>query len=237
MRSYDQYCALARALDHVGPRWALLIVRELLLGPKRFTDLRAGLPGIANNLLADRLRQLQDDGLVSRRELPPPAASSVYELTDAGEELREAVEALIRWGGRWMISGPGSDRFRGDWLALALDALGVGARMGAETDIELIVDGESIRLGVIDGRLTLRDRSDREPQLRVTADPQTVLSVAAGARSPAEALSEVTLEPDGPGAVQAFADIFSPSTARETRTTGLAPHTTTEVTPVHTTTD
>lgn len=223
MRSYDQYCALARALDHVGHRWTLLIVRELLLGPKRFTDLRDALPGIANNLLADRLRQLQDDGLVSRRELPPPAASSVYELTDAGEELREAVAALIRWGGRWMLSGPSSDQFRANWLALALDALGVGARMSTDTVVELIVDGQTVRLSVVDGHLTISDRSDDEPQLRITVDPPTILGLAAGALPLTEALSEVNLEPDSSDAVKAFTDIFSPSTARETRAIGLDP--------------
>lgn len=221
MRSYDQYCALARALDHVGQRWTLLIVRELLLGPKRFTDLRASLPGIANNLLAERLRQLQDDGLVSRRELPPPAASSVYELTESGKDLREAVQALIRWGGRWMLSGPGSDEFRADWLALALDALGVGARMGTDTVVELMVDGESVRLGVADGHVTINVRSDHEPQLRVTVDARTILGLVAGAFPATEALSEVILEPGGPEAIQAFTDLFSPSPAHETQAVGL----------------
>ncbi|MBW3591438.1 MAG: helix-turn-helix transcriptional regulator, partial [Actinobacteria bacterium] len=166
MRYYDQYCGLARALDHVGHRWTLLIIRELLLGPKRFSDLRDGLPGIANNLLADRLRELQDDRLITKRTLPPPAASTVYELTDAGRDLREPVHALIRWGGRWMLSGPGNDRFRADWLVLALDALGVGARMGNDTVVELIIEDSSVSITVVAGHLAISDRSDSEPQFR-----------------------------------------------------------------------
>lgn len=208
MRSYDQFCGLARALDHVGHRWTLLIVRELLLGPKRFTDLREGLPGIANNLLADRLRQLQDDGLVARRDLPPPAASTVYELTESGRELREAVEALIRWGGRWMIPGPGNDEFRPEWLVLALDALGVGGTQPG-TVIEFNVSGTAVRLVSIDGRLTLADGSERQPDLRATADASTILGLAAGELTISQARPTLELEPDTPGATATLERFFS----------------------------
>lgn len=210
MRTYDQYCALARALDHVGHRWTLLILRELLLGPKRFTDLRHGLPGIANNLLADRLRQLQADGLVVQRDMPPPAASTVYELTAAGRDLREAVQALIRWGGRWMLSGPGNDHFRAEWLALALDALGVGARLGPDTVVELDLDGDTVQLVLTDGHLAISHGGHHEPLLRVVTDAPTILGVAAGALSPADALEQIRLQPAHPEAVQAFTIIFSP---------------------------
>src|SRR5215210_4462379 len=100
MRSYDDGCAAAHALDLVGERWALLVVRELLLGPKRFTDLRAGLPGTSPNVLAQRLRELEGVGVVRRRKLPPPAASRVYELTDWGLELEPVITRLGRWGAR-----------------------------------------------------------------------------------------------------------------------------------------
>ncbi len=99
-RTYDDACAAAHALDLVGERWALLVVRELLLGPKRFTDLRAGLPGVSPNVLAERLRGLEAAGVVSRRRLPPPAASRIYELTEWGMELEPAIVALGRWGAR-----------------------------------------------------------------------------------------------------------------------------------------
>src|SRR3712207_4223782 len=97
-RSYEQYCPTARALDVVGQRWTLLVIRELLLGPRRFTDLREGLPGIGPNVLAERLAQMQEDGLVRRTTRPPPAASTVYELTELGEGLRPAVQKLTKFG-------------------------------------------------------------------------------------------------------------------------------------------
>src|SRR6266545_1455399 len=97
-RSYGQYCPVAKTLELVGERWTLLIVRELLVGPMRFTDLHTALGGIPRNLLADRLRDLEAQGLVARRDLPPPAARTVYELTDAGRELLPVIGALAQWG-------------------------------------------------------------------------------------------------------------------------------------------
>lgn len=99
-RSYDDGCAAAHALDLIGERWALLVVRELLFGPKRFTDLRTGLPGASPNVLAQRLRELEGEGVVRRHRLPPPAAARVYELTQWGTELEPVIMALGRWGGR-----------------------------------------------------------------------------------------------------------------------------------------
>lgn len=214
MRTYNQYCGLARALDHVGSRWTLLIVRELLLGPKRFSDLRAGLPGIANNLLADRLRQLQDDGLVTRHELPPPAASTVYELTEAGQQLREPIDALIRWGGRWLVTGPQGDEFRGEWLALALDALDA-ARIEPGEVIEFDVDGEVVGLTVTDGRLSTTDTPRRQPDLRVSADAATILGLAAGELTLTQAHRDVAIEPDTPEGRAALARILALATHDE----------------------
>src|ERR687896_2358540 len=97
---YQQYCALARALDVAGDRWTLLIVRELAPGPRRFTDLVDGLPGISRKLLTERLRDLERDGVVARKELPPPAARHVYELTEDGRELAAATAPLIAWGAK-----------------------------------------------------------------------------------------------------------------------------------------
>jgi DNA-binding HxlR family transcriptional regulator len=118
MRTYDDPCGIARALDHVGERWALLIVRELLLGPKRFTDLRTGLPNASQNVLSQRLRELEDSGVVRRRKLPPPAAAWVYELTERGMELEPVVLALARWGSRAPMRSSGS--LSPDALAFAL---------------------------------------------------------------------------------------------------------------------
>ncbi len=97
-RSYHDLCPIARALDVVGERWALLVVRELLLGPQRFSDLRGALPGVSSNLLTDRLRELETRGVVRRRVLPPPAGSSIYELTDRGRQLEAVLDALGEWG-------------------------------------------------------------------------------------------------------------------------------------------
>src|ERR1700733_9314856 len=98
-RSYGDACGIARALDVVGERWALLVVRELLFGPQRFSDLRRGLPGASSNMLTDRLRELEAHGVVRRRTLPPPAACSVYELTARGRDLEPTLDALGAWGG------------------------------------------------------------------------------------------------------------------------------------------
>src|ERR671934_3026448 len=99
MRSYGQYCSLAKTLDVVGDRWTLLIVRELLLrGASRYTDLRNGLPGIATNLLAERLRELERAGIVAREKAPPPIATTLFRLTPRGEQLRPVLEGLTRWG-------------------------------------------------------------------------------------------------------------------------------------------
>jgi len=119
MKTYGQYCAVARSLDLIGDRWVLLIVRELLsLGPSRFTDLRDGLPGIASNLLATRLREMEESGVIERVDAPPPVATGLYQLTERGKELRPVIEALAQWGLPTMpVMGEGEAE-RGSWLAL-----------------------------------------------------------------------------------------------------------------------
>src|SRR5436305_7874524 len=101
-RSYDQYCAVARGLDVIGDRWTLLLVRDLLLGPKRYKDLLEGLPGIGTNLLAARLRELERAEVIERHALPPPAGSTVYQLTPTGEALQPVMMSIGRWGGRFL---------------------------------------------------------------------------------------------------------------------------------------
>ena len=120
MRSYGQYCSIARALDVVGDRWTLLIVRELLLqGPCRFTDLKNGLPGIATNLLSTRLKDLEDAGLISREDAPPPVATVLYTLTENGLALEPVLKALGLWGLRYMTDERPDDAFQARWLAYA----------------------------------------------------------------------------------------------------------------------
>jgi DNA-binding HxlR family transcriptional regulator len=121
-RSYGEACRFAYALDVVGERWALLVVRELLLGPKRFTDLRTGLPHASSNILSERLRDLKQSGVIQRRKLPPPAASTVYELTEWGRELEPVVTKLGAWGARSPIA-PESEEIGPDSIVLALRSL------------------------------------------------------------------------------------------------------------------
>jgi DNA-binding HxlR family transcriptional regulator len=146
MRSYHDPCGVARALDVVGERWALLVVRELLLGPKRFTDLATGLPGLSQNVLSQRLRDLEAAGVVARRTLGPPSGGRVYALTDAGAELREVVVALARWGSR---------EPRVDGGALGVDALA----LALETTFDAAAAGDlaaTLALRVGEDRLTVR---------------------------------------------------------------------------------
>ncbi|HEY3465387.1 MAG TPA: helix-turn-helix domain-containing protein [Amycolatopsis sp.] len=175
-RSYGQYCGLARALDVVGDRWNLLVVRQLLVGPARYRDLLDGLPGVATNLLADRLRDLEFAGVVERRSADEGNAV-VYALTPWGAELREPVEGLIRWSTPRMTSGPGGDHFRVDWLAVALPALLTGSRpatVGIAVGDDLL-QVRSTRTGAEVGR---HDGCDLEAVLR--ADAPIVLGLAAG---------------------------------------------------------
>ena len=119
-RTYGQFCAAARALDVVGERWTLLVVRELLLGPRRFTDLLAALPGLGTSLLASRLKQLEAAGVIRREQLPPPAGSWVYQITDAGLGVGLVVKALADWGARLLDTPGPEETVRADWLALHL---------------------------------------------------------------------------------------------------------------------
>jgi DNA-binding HxlR family transcriptional regulator len=123
VRSYDQFCALARALDVVGDRWTLLIIRELFARDSRYSDLRDGLPGIATNLLAERLRQLQEAGVIEAYDAPPPVRATVYRLTPRGRELRPAIRALVSWGVPLLATGQGADAFRTQWLVMPVRIL------------------------------------------------------------------------------------------------------------------
>lgn len=120
MRSYGQYCALARALDVVGDRWTLLIIRELFARDCRYSDLRDALPGIATNLLADRLRHLESEGVIESYDAPPPVRATVYRLTPRGRELGPALRGLVAWGAPLLTTRQAGDAFRTHWLALAL---------------------------------------------------------------------------------------------------------------------
>jgi DNA-binding HxlR family transcriptional regulator len=148
-KHYEQYCPMAHALDLVGERWALLVVRELMHGPKRYTDLAEGLPGIGTNILASRLRDLEACGVVTKRTLPPPAASRVYELSDYGRGLRPAMRELALWGARSLGPPTAEDELFDGWLANAVDiVLAPFAPPGrfefrVEDEVASLVDGEA----------------------------------------------------------------------------------------------
>src|SRR5437588_5309003 len=153
-RSYNQYCSLAYALDVVGERWTLLVVRELMLGPRRFADLIANLPGIGRNLLTARLRHLEDQGLVRRTTLPPPAASRVYELTPEGSALGPAMVELSRWGVQRLAEPRRSDTFRPAWAMFPLSYTpDLEATAGVHETYEFRIDGDTFHLVVDDGRV------------------------------------------------------------------------------------
>jgi DNA-binding HxlR family transcriptional regulator len=166
-RNYRDPCGIARALDLVGTRWALLVVRELILGPKRFSDLLAGLDGIRADVLAQRLRELEECGVVSRRELPVPAASRVYELTAWGAELEPALRALGRWGSRAPF--PRGHRELGiDAFVVALRTLFDPERAGEYHGVfALLLDGQPFRATVFDGQLTIERGEAEEPDATI----------------------------------------------------------------------
>ncbi len=181
-RTYNQYCGVARALDLIGERWALLVVRELALGPKRFTDLRQGLPGIATNVLSLRLRQLERDGIVGRRQLPPPAPAQVYELTPHGRELVPIMLALGRWGANTMGPRSAEQAIRAEWLALALKAFfDPRAAEGLSATIGLVLDGALFTLQLDEGVLEVSPGVNVPVDLTIETDPEILIQFLAGA--------------------------------------------------------
>ena len=209
MRSYDDGCAAAHALDLVGERWALLVVRELLLGPKRFTDLRAGLPGASPNVLAQRLRELEGAGVVVRRKLPPPAASRVYELTDWGKDLEPVIIRLGRWGVR-SPSKPRDAEIGVDSLILSFRTMfDPRAAEGIEASYELRLGEDRFRAEVADGRFEVERGSAEEPDAIMESDPGTLAALVYEGRDLAAALrtGEIRIEGDRP-AVERFLTLF-----------------------------
>jgi DNA-binding HxlR family transcriptional regulator len=176
-RTYGDRCGVARALDVVGERWALLVVRELLLGPKRFTDLRAGLPHVSTDVLAQRLRELERAGVVRRGTLPPPAGSRVYELTDRGRQLEPIVLELGRWGS--VAPLPGEDaRMGDDALIIALKSLFDPSKAdGLDARYELRLDEQRFRAHIAAGRLELARGSADAPDATIATDAGTLATV------------------------------------------------------------
>jgi DNA-binding HxlR family transcriptional regulator len=202
MRTYGQYCSVAKALDVVGDRWTLLIIRELLTqGPCRYTDLKDGLPGIATNLLADRLRDLEQAGLIRREEAAPPVATTLFHLTEAGAELKPVLTALGGWGLRYMTRPADSDEFRSHWFTFPVGLfLHDRDPAGPPLSIELRTTGRPAVIEVSGGAVRTRLGTMPDPDLILRGTPRIILGLLSAHLTPAEA-QDLGLEISGDAAV------------------------------------
>jgi DNA-binding HxlR family transcriptional regulator/putative sterol carrier protein len=208
---YQQYCALARALDVAGDRWTLLIIRELAPGPRRFTDLVDGLPGISRKLLTERLRTLERDGIVARQELPPPAARQVYELTDDGRDLAHAMAPLIAWGARRLGERKPTESFRARWPAVGMAGLADReAARGVSETYQYLVGRSAFYFTIDDGSIEVHDGRAEDPAVVLTTDEETWADIASGTIrfSSAAATGALTVVGDAQ-AVKRLRKIFS----------------------------
>jgi DNA-binding HxlR family transcriptional regulator len=211
VKRYGQYCPVAHALDQVGDRWELLVVRELMLGQRRYTDLAEALPGIGSNILASRLRDLENVGIVRKTKLPPPLAVTVYELTDHGRELEPVLRSLARWGARTLGAPDPSDC----WSMYA-----VHVRFRPEAAVEgtyeiRFVGGETISMEVTDGTLVARKLPASAPDLVVEAQPEALHALVQGtvSMSAAQADGRVTILVGSEQELEALVTMFAPTAA------------------------
>ncbi len=205
-RSYDQFDATARALDSVGDRWTLLIVRELLGGPRRYTDLHADLPGVSTDVLASRLKDMEQSGLALRRKLPPPSAASVYELTERGHGLRPVLAALAAWGAPALAERRPTDAVRAHWFALPL--LGALTGLTQEGVLEVRLDEGEFHLHVGGGAGSVLPGGEAygpvygygpadRPDARIVLDAGVCLELTQGGAGLAEAVKDGRVEVSG----------------------------------------
>ncbi|MEW2396008.1 helix-turn-helix domain-containing protein [Streptomyces sp. NPDC046862] len=201
-RSYDQYCSAARALDVVGDRWTLLIVRELLAGPRRYTDLHADLPGVSTDVLASRLKDMERDGLTTRRRLPPPGAAYVYELTARGRELLAVLQALGEWGAPLLEERRATDAVRAHWFALPLSrALREGGAGSGLVEVRLEEGQFHLWAGAEEGPVYGDGPAPEEPGARLSFDAETCVAVSRGELSLRDAVRAGRVEVWGDGAL------------------------------------
>ncbi|CAN5201822.1 winged helix-turn-helix transcriptional regulator [soil metagenome] len=177
-RRYEDPCGIARALDRVGERWALLVVRELLLGPKRFSDLRAGLPTVSPNVLSQRLDELGEDGVVVRRQLDPPARTWIYELTPRGRELEELLLTLARWGSR--AGPPTKGDLSPDALLLALRTTFTPDPQARDIAVELRLDSDFSRVASAGGTIAVTRERSESAEATITTDAVTLRRLVFG---------------------------------------------------------
>jgi DNA-binding HxlR family transcriptional regulator len=211
-KRYDQYCPVCHALGLVGERWALLVVRELLKGPKRYTDLLEGLPSVGTNILAARLRELEAGGIVRKRKLPPPAASTVYELTEYGQELEEPLYALARWGARSLPPPAKNEDFYPDWGLNAFAALldPEAAHGVTETYVVRVAD-DTYTVQLADRKVHVEIGASDSADLDFATDRETFFGLASGELDPRAALAEglVTIERGKPARLERFFSVFN----------------------------
>jgi DNA-binding HxlR family transcriptional regulator/putative sterol carrier protein len=197
-KRYDQYCPIAHAVGMLGERWTLLVVRELIYGPKRYSDLAAGLPGIGTNVLASRLRDLEQSGIVKKRQLPPPAACTVYELTEYGQQLDEVVYSLARWGVRTLGPPGPDDELEPEWGVQALPALfNPEAARGLTETYVLKVGDDVFTARLENGDLTAELGEVADADLRIETDMDTFFGLASGDLAPADAVAQGLAEIEG----------------------------------------
>ncbi|WP_105970006.1 winged helix-turn-helix transcriptional regulator [Streptomyces geranii] len=199
-RSYEQYCSTARALDVVGDRWTLLIVRELLAGPRRYTDLHADLPGVSTDVLASRLKDMERDGLATRRRLPPPGAVYVYELTARGRKLLPVLQALGEWGAPELTERRPTDAVRAHWFALPL-LRGLEDLSGGEGLVEVRLEEGEFHLYVGADGIPVYGAgpAPEEPDARLAMDTGTCAAVGRGDLGVLDAVRDGRIEVTGDG--------------------------------------
>lgn len=208
-RSYDDGCAAAHALDLIGERWALLVVRELALGPKRFTDLRVGLPGISPNVLAQRLQDLEAASILIRRRLPPPASVWVYELTDWGLELEPVIRDIGRWAARSPHLPHGRPMSVNSFILSLRTMFDPRAAGDFEAKIDLRLEGQTFRAEISEGRLDLPGTSTGPPDSILAGDPNALAAVIYGGQKLADAVRAGDLRVEGDlSAVKRFLTLF-----------------------------
>lgn len=180
-RTYQQYCGIAHALDLVGERWTLLIVRELLTGPKRFKDLQSRLPGISSNLLSKRLQFMEQEGLIEKSMLPPPASTEGYELTQVGRDLEPGLVALGKWGLRTLGRPSPDEEFNPEWLLLSLEGFFRPDRARGLREVHEYRIGETVfHTRIADGSITTTLGSAGDPTFVLETDAETFLGVVVG---------------------------------------------------------
>lgn len=208
-RSYDDGCAAAHALDLIGERWALLVVRELALGPKRFTDLRVGLPGISPNVLAQRLQDLEAASILIRRRLPPPASVWVYELTDWGLELEPVIRDIGRWAARSPHLPHGRPMSVNSVILSLRTMFDPQAAGDFEAKIDLRLEGQTFRAEISEGRLDLPGTSTGPPDSILAGDPNALAAVIYGGQKLTDAVRAGDLRVEGDlSAVKRFLTLF-----------------------------